>query len=480
MKKITKLLLTLILTFTSILSINASTAKVTVSTNKSTLTVGNTVTATVKISSSVTLGAWEFTIDYDKSKLKLVSGDVNVVGYGDNKIKSKSYTYSFKAIAKGSTTISVKAVGAMDWEEKSFSITKSSKTIKIITQAELESSYSKDNYLKSLSIDDLSISPTFTKDNTTYKVDAPSDTTKINIKATANDSKASISGNGEHEVSEGENKFTITVTAENGSTKEYNIIVNVVDPNPINININNKEYLIVKRTSLLEIPEGYEEKELEIQEQKIKVFYNETNKITLIGLKDTEGNIELFIYNEDDKTYTKYNEIKLDQLLILPLDIDKKFDSLYKESTIKINDTEIKCLKQDNSEFAIIKAQNLSNGEKDYYLYDSKTNTLIRYTDEMTKEYKEKIKMYTEIICLLGAETTIIIFILMCILISKMRKNKKRKKRIQEEKRKLEEQKKLEEEKLLEEQKRLEEEKNKKATRKTKSKKKVEVTKKDE
>lgn len=479
MKKITKLLLTLLLTFTFTLSINASSAKVTVSTNKSTLTVGSTVKATVKISSSVALGAWEFTIDYDKSKLKLVSGDVNVVGYGDNKIKSKSYTYSFKAIAKGDAKITVKAVGAMDWEEKSFSITKGSKTVKIITQAELESSYSKDNYLKSLSVDNLSISPTFTKDNTTYKTEAPSDTTKINIKATASDSKASISGAGEHEVTEGENKFTITVTAENGSTKEYNIIVNVVDPNPIKVNINNKEYLIVKRTSLLEIPEGYKEKEIEIEEQQIKVFYNETNKLTLIGLKDTEGNIELFIYNENDKTYTKYTEIKLDQLLILPLDIDKTFDSLYKESTIKINDTEIKCLKQNNSEFAIIKAQNLSNGEKDYYLYDSKTNTLIRYTDEMTKEYKDKIKMYTEIICLLGAETTIIIFILMCILISKMRKNKRRKKRIQEEKRKLEEQKQLEEQKKLEEEK-LEEEKNKKTTRKTKTKKKVEVTKKDE
>lgn len=495
MKKITKYLTLFIMTFAFMLNINAASGKITVSTNKSSATVGSTINATVTISSGSPLGAWEWVIDYDKSKLKLTSGKLNIADVGDGKIKSKSYKYSFKTIAKGTATITVKSVGALDWDKNNISISKGSKSIKIITQAELEASYSKDNTLKSLSVDGYDLSPTFSKSETNYKVEVPSDTTKININARKNDSSASVSGDGEHEVSEGENKFVITVTAENGSTKEYTIVVSVVDPNPINIKINDKNYVIVKRTSSIEKPDGFEFNEIELDEQKVPSLYNEVTKLTLLGLKDEEGNIKLYLYNEKDKSYKEYNEISFEKIKILPLDIDKKFDNSYKEKTIKINDIEIKGLAQKDSEYAIIKGKDLITGKDNYYLYDSKTNTVIRYTDEMTKSYKEKIKMYTEIIVFLGAETTIIIFILICILLSKVRKNKRRKRKLLEEMKKKQEELKIQEEqKRLEEEKAKEEElkkktsvkkktttkKNTKATKKANTKKKVEVTKENE
>lgn len=112
-------------------------------------------------------------------------------------------------------------------------VTTNSKTVKVITQAELEASYSKDNNLKSLSINGLKLEPSFNKDTTDYKVTAESNTTEIKINAALSDSKASLSGTGIFKVTEGENKFTITVEAENGSVKKYNILVNVTDPNPI-------------------------------------------------------------------------------------------------------------------------------------------------------------------------------------------------------------------------------------------------------
>ena len=496
MKRITKYLTLFIMTFAFILNINAASGKITVSTNKSSATVGSTINATITISSGSPLGAWEWVIDYDKSKLKLTSGKLNIADVGDGKIKGKSYKYSFKAIAKGTATITVKSVGALDWNKNNISISKGSKSIKIITQAELEASYSKDNTLKSLSVDGYDLSPTFSKNETNYKVEVPSDTTKVNINARKNDSSASVNGDGEHEVSEGENKFVITVTAENGSTKEYTIIVSVVDPNPINVKINDKNYVIVKRTSSIEKPDGFEFNEIELDEQKVPSLYNEVTKLTLLGLKDEEGNIKLYLYNKNDNSYKEYNEISFEKIKILPLDIDKKFDNSYKQKNIKINDIEIKVLAQKDSEYAIVKGKDLTTGKDNYYLYDSKTNTVIRYTDEMTKSYKEKIKKYTEIIVFLGAETTIIIFILICILLSKVRKNKKRKRRLIEEMKKKQE----EELKMQEEQKRLEEQKakekelkkkttvkkktttkkNTKATKKANTKKKVEVTKENE
>ena len=351
--------------------------------------------------------------------------------------------------------------------------------------------------MKYLSVDGQELSPSFSKDETNYKVEVPSDTTKIKINANKNDSTASVSGDGEHEVSEGENKFVVTVTAENGSTKEYIIIVNVIDPNPINIKINDKNYVVVKRTSSIEKPEDYEFKEIELDGQTIPALYSEASKLTLLALKNEEGNIKLFIYNETNKSYKEYTEITFEKIKIIPLDIDKKFDSVYKEITLKINDIEVKALSQKNSNYAIIKAKDLSNGKDNYYIYDSKNNTAIIYTDEMTKHYKEKIKMYTEIIIFLGAETTIIIFILICILLSKVKKNKKRKRRLLEEMKKKQEEEEL---KMQEEQKRLEEQKTKeeelkkkttvkkktttkktaKSTKKTNVKKKEEVTKENE
>lgn len=459
MKKITKYLLTILLTFTFTLSVHAASATISVSTNKSKVVVGGTFTVSTKISSSATLGSWEWTLDYDKSKFKLVSGG-NVYFFSDYGENARSKTWTLKAIAKGSGTVTVKSAGAYDKNENKLSMNRGSKTVKVITQAELEASYSKDNTLKSLSVDGYDLSPSFSKDETNYKVEVPADTTKININVSKNDSKASVNGDGEHEVSEGENKFVITVTAENGSTKEYTVIVSVIDPNPITVKINDKDYVIVKRTSSIESKENFEIKEIEIDGQKVPSLFNESANVTLIALKDSEGNIKLYLYNEKDKSYKEYNEISLEKLKLLPLDIDKKFDSAYKEKTIKINDIEVKALAQKDSEYAIIKAKDLTNGKDNYYLYDSKNNTAIRYTDEMTISYKEKMKMYTEIIVFLGAETTIIIFILICILISKMRKNKRRKRKLLEEMKRKQEEIQKEEEFKRQEEKKLEELKN--------------------
>ena len=489
MKKITKYLITTLIAFAFTIQVNAESANISVSTSKSKVTVGSTFSVTTKITSSYTLGSWEWTLDYDKKIFKLVSGG-NVYFFSDYGENNRSKTWTLKAISKGSGKVTVKSAGGYAKNENRLTISKGSKTVKVITQAELEASYSKDNTLKYLSVDGQELSPSFSKDETNYKVEVPSDTTKIKINANKNDSTASVSGDGEHEVSEGENKFVITVTAENGSTKEYTIIVSVVDPNPINVKINDKNYVIVKRTSSIEKPDGFEFNEIELDEQKVPSLYNEVTKLTLLGLKDEEGNIKLYLYNKNDNSYKEYNEISFEKIKILPLDIDKKFDNSYKQKNIKINDIEIKVLAQKDSEYAIVKGKDLTTGKDNYYLYDSKTNTVIRYTDEMTKSYKEKIKMYTEIIVFLGAETTIIIFILICILLSKVRKNKKRKRRLLEEmkKKQEEEQKRLEEQKAKEKElkkkttvkKKTTTKKNTKATKKANTKKKVEVTKENE
>ena len=425
MNKILKSLSILIVSLLFTITVDAASANVKVTTNKSQVVVGNTFTVTTKISGS-DLGSWQWTLSYDTKKFKLVSGG-NVFFFSESGENQKTKTWTLKAIAKGSGNITVKAAGAFSYKnESAIKVTTNSKTVKVITQAELEASYSKDNNLKSLSIDGLKLEPTFNKNTTDYKVTAESNTTEIKINAALSDSKASLSGTGTFKVTEGENKFTITVEAENGSVKKYNILVNVTDPNPITAKINDKDYTVVKRESNLTKPEDYEKKEITINDQKVPAFYNEVNNFTLVGLKNTEGDISLFLYDSETNTFSEYKEIKLDQLKLYPLSIDKEIDN-YKLSKITINDIEFDALVLDNSDYAIIHAQNMNNGTSDYYTYDKKTNTVITYTDETLKPLQEKINKYEKMILLLTGETILVFFILICILISKIRHTKKRK-----------------------------------------------------
>lgn len=86
---------------------------------------------------------------------------------------------------------------------------------------------STNNYLKSLSIDKGSIE--FDKNNTSYSLKLEHNINEITIYATAEDDKSTLTGTGKKELQDYVNKFTIDVTAENGETKSYTIIINRQD-----------------------------------------------------------------------------------------------------------------------------------------------------------------------------------------------------------------------------------------------------------
>ena len=432
LKKLFGLTFGILLLFSNIVNVNAAsgTASFTVSSSTSKVVIGNTFSVTVKISSSKKLGAWKWIIGYDSKKLKLVSGSNPYTG---DFTDSKSITYKFKAIGTGSSSVYVKYAEATDYNYNDLTPSKGSKTITVITQAQLEASYSKDNNLKSLSVDGFKLSPTFSKDVTEYRVEAGANATSVKINASKNDSRASVSGTGVHEVSEGENKFNVIVTAENGKTKTYTVIVNVKDPNPINIKIDDKNLVVVKREKNLEAPEGFTKTKVTISEQEVPGFYNEVNKFTLVGLKDDEGNIKLYIYDKENDSYSEYQESKLEEMKLYPLTIDKAFDDIYNKEIIEIDGVKFEALKIKNSLYSIIHAKDLNTGESNYYKYDSKTNTIIRYTDEDTKPLEEKLDEYEKITKLLAVETVFVIFILICLLIGRIRRNSKRKKMLKKQ-----------------------------------------------
>lgn len=86
---------------------------------------------------------------------------------------------------------------------------------------------SNNNYLNSLKVKDLDLNTDFNKENTTYFIKV-TDTSSINITATAEDSTAKVAVTGYESIKEGINKILVAVTAENGNIRYYRIFVNCV------------------------------------------------------------------------------------------------------------------------------------------------------------------------------------------------------------------------------------------------------------
>jgi len=138
---------------------------------------------------------------------------------------------------------------------------------------------STDNTLKELKLNNGTIN--FKSGTTTYNVTVDSDTTIIS--ATANDSKAKISGVGTKKLNYGINKFEIIVTAENGSTKTYTI--NVTRPD--NRGSNNNLSSLTLSTGRITFDKNKTNYEISVK--------NEVTEITINGkVEDDKSKVEGF------------------------------------------------------------------------------------------------------------------------------------------------------------------------------------------
>lgn len=120
-------------------------------------------------------------------------------------------------------TVATITVTAEDGTVKTYTIYIVKEAKPVTTATPVTYYYSSNSYLKSLEIDGYDID--FDKETYEYKISVSSDVTSLDIKAVAEDSKSRVEINGNEGFKKGENTVTITVTAEDGTTKEYKIVV---------------------------------------------------------------------------------------------------------------------------------------------------------------------------------------------------------------------------------------------------------------
>ena len=303
------------------LNVFAASGSIKASASSSKVTIGNTITVKVTVSSTDTLGSWRYGLSYDKSKLSLISGDTSIVDYGDGTYKSKTYSYKFKAIATGSAKITIDNPKISDWNTESY-IQTSAGNLTLTVKEVVIVNYSSDNNLKSLSIEGFDITPVFNKNTLEYSVTLKPTTTSIKVNATLSDSKAKLSGVGDVEVKEGTNQINVVVTAENGTSKTYVINAVVPEKDPIEHKFGEETYNILRKLPET-IPVNFNNATLKFDNEEVPCLQNQTLNLTLIYLRNSKNEENFYIYDEKNDKVTLYNQIDNNELSVYILnDID--------------------------------------------------------------------------------------------------------------------------------------------------------------
>ena len=227
-----KLVILFTIIFISICSVKVLGASITVSPSKSTVSPGESFSvsissngATGKVSISATNGT------VSKSSLWLEpSGSITVTAGSSGSVRisvtavDMSDSLGNEVSPSGGATVSIiqpssNTGGSSGGSTSGGNTTKKPTTNNNTTTKPTEEKKSTDSTLGSLSIAEGAIVPEFNKDVKEYAITVPNEVTKLNITATPTDSKATVSVTEYEELKEGENAITITVTAEDGTTK---------------------------------------------------------------------------------------------------------------------------------------------------------------------------------------------------------------------------------------------------------------------
>lgn len=188
--------------------------------------VGETVTVTVTVNGGEAMYATQFDINYNPDVLEFVSGDsangagagiVHIVGTPGGKSKD-TYSIQFKTISAGESVIRVTNGQYATDSEKPFEGAQATMTVS-------DASKSDNANLKSLSLSNGSLSPSFSASRTSYTATVANSVTQCKVYATASDSGAKVSVSGDSALKVGKNTRTVTVTAPSGAQKTYTITI---------------------------------------------------------------------------------------------------------------------------------------------------------------------------------------------------------------------------------------------------------------
>ncbi|MDE6284861.1 MAG: cadherin-like beta sandwich domain-containing protein, partial [Bacilli bacterium] len=357
-------------------------------------------------------------------RFNISTSNASVVSISEDRawIENDSYSIKLTALNVGTATITITPSGVSDSNGAATSL--APKTVQITVSLPREKS--SDNNLKSLIVEGYELSPAFDKNIQTYNTVVPEGTKSVVISAVKNEDHASVKGTGEMEVSSGSNSFNVIVTSETGVEKTYTVNVEVKDSNPIVVSVGGASLTVVKlKEDMPEVPH-YQEHTVQMNGFDIPAYKSDNTGFVLVGLKDTEGKVALYIYDDDKNEYKIYQELGVNKVSLYPIETTEEIDG-YTKGKVEINGVTVDGYYYDeSSRFVIVYGVNVETGEKGFYMYDKESQAFIKYNDEYTLELKEKIDLYSKII--IGFSGIFVLFLLILIFRKPRKKKKKQEK----------------------------------------------------
>lgn len=305
--------------------------------------------------------------------------------------------------------------------------------------------------LGSLVISAGTLSPEFSAATKDYTATVDYSCSSLAVTANPADSKASVTsvtGNDSLEV--GENTVSVVVTAEDGSTSTYNIVVTRrAEDDPENadkqdnwkkFDINGTEWTMVNDIPEDVVPEGFEHSKTVIDGLEYNTLHGTFGDITLVYLQSESGN-GLFVYDAAQNTAYEFVRINSESHFIVVL--LPKVDDVpegYNEISLSIEgkgvatayQTKVEKTDDQTKDFYLVYAMN-DNGESGWYTYDSVDGTYMRTElGTPTVAQKENDTTKSELVpgiankyLVLAAILVLIIIILLLLLIVSAVKNRK-------------------------------------------------------
>lgn len=375
---------------------------ITVSAGQSTVSVDRTVAFTITVPSDAEV--WLYRVEYS-SNLTWVSGQTTVEGYsfdpgtrvnqlvfranspGTGTVNISAGSYAINGTnydASGSASVSIVSASEPDDSEPAPAPTPSGGDSSTGNNPGV--SLSSNNALSSLTVSAGTLAPAFDPAVTEYTLSLPQGTEKLTLTATPSDSNATVQGDGELTLQEGENTLSLVVTAENGDTKTYTVTAKVAQAPTLFLDYNGQRLGVVKDVSQVTPPAGFAPAEpITYSGDTLPIWTDVSGKRTLVYLMDEKTSAQgFYLFSQTTGVQSPYLPILCGSVTYIYTDIPKELSSVpgLTPATVKAfgqtlngwtyNDASLK-------DFCVLYLMD-DAGSYGYYTYDSREETLQRFS----------------------------------------------------------------------------------------------------
>lgn len=393
---------------------------ISVSAGQGSVSVGKTVAFSITVPSGSE--AWTYSVSWS-GNLTLESGDTAPMGFeGD----SRTNQLVFRANSTGTGTVSISAgsycIAGVDYDASG------SASVSIVAASEPDDSEpdytpstpgkSGNNALSSLTVSAGTLAPAFDPAVTEYTLSLPQGTEKLTLTATPSDSNATVQGDGELTLQEGENTLPLVVTAENGDTKTYTITVQVAQAPTLFLDYNGQRLGVVKDVSQVTPPAGFAPAEpITYSGDTLPIWTDVSGKRTLVYLMDEKTSAQgFYLFSQTTGVQSPYLPILCGSVTYIYTDIPKELSSVpgLTPATVKAfgqtlngwtyNDASLK-------DFCVLYLMD-DAGSYGYYTYDSREETLQRFSGAVFTDSGETLAVPMLYVYIAGGAALVLLILL--------------------------------------------------------------------